>query len=241
MRLWSLIRCDMRLQLRHGYYAAYVFIGIFYVALLRALPLPIRSVALPPVLLSEAAVVGFFFAGTLLHLERSAGTLDALGMTPVRPREYLLARALSLALLTGAVGIVIGAGAVRIAAPLLLTAATVLIGTVFVFSGLAVAARFQGLERFVVWGGLGTAVFGLPVLPHLGLLPSPLWALLPTHPALLLFAASVGDAPGAIGSPDQPLLVPLSMLALLGWVAISFLLAHRWITRYTPGWGGAIR
>lgn len=232
MRVWHALRCDMRLQLRHGFYGAYIFVVLVYVGLLRMLPEAVRVVALPPVLLSEAAIIGFFFAGALLHLERSDGTLQALGMTPLTAGEYILAKMLSLALLNAAaaVAIAVGSGAPHVA-PVLLAATAALTGAIFCLAGVAVASRFQRLERFVVWGGLGSALFALPVLPYLGVLPSPLWAVLPTQPALVLLAAGTGTALPHAASP----------VALALWTALAFVFASRSLMRHTPGWGGVVR
>jgi fluoroquinolone transport system permease protein len=225
-----LLRMEARLQLRGGFVAAYAFLAALYAVLLASLPPGAREAALPPVLLTETAVVGFFFAGTLLHLERAEGALDALAVTPVPPAALVLARALSLAALAAPAALAMGWAATggRARLPLLLAAAG-LATAFFVAAGLAVASRFDSLERFAIWGGLGTTLLGLPVLPYLGIAPSAAWALHPTFPTVALLASACGA-----GIPGAPPLAALLALHL-AWLAAVVVLAARWIGRFGFG------
>jgi fluoroquinolone transport system permease protein len=220
--------CDVRLQLRQGFYAAYAFVAIVYIVLLLALPPAVRLVVLPPLLLSETGVIGFMFAGALLHLERSAGTTSSLAVTPLPAGEYVLARMASLgivAALTATViaGPVLGsAGAARLAP---LAAAAALTTAVFCCAGLAWGAYAATLEQLAVRGGAGTAVLGLPILPYLGIAESPLWYVLPTTPLLRLLDAATRDA----AAPW------LDVTLGLCWLAIAFVIARRTIERRVLG------
>lgn len=230
MSAWSLIRNDVRLQLRHGIYAAYAFVALAYVVLMRLLPADARVIALPPLLLTEVTIIGFFFAGTLLLFERGDGTLTALGATPLSPLQYLLAKWLSLSFAMALTSMAIAWGALgsRVR-PLPLIVTATLIAAAFVPAGLAVASRFTKLERFVVLGGLASAVLGLPVVPYLGALESTFWVAVPTTGALALLACST-DAPGV---SVASLIFGGAILA--GWAVIAFLIARRWVTRYGLG------
>jgi hypothetical protein len=238
---WAVVRTDLRLQIRYGIYAAYVFVAVAYIVLLRSLSPEPRLFVLPPLLLSETGVIGFFFAGTLLHLERNDGVLSALAVTPLRSGRYLASKMVSLALLAALVAIAIGAAAVgtTIRVPLLaLTAA--LTAALFVAGGLAAAAWFRSLDGFAIWGGLGSAAFGLPVLPYLGVLESPAWWLVPTHPALVLLdraagpggAAPAGPAGAVVGGGPETL---LALTVLTAWVVLAFLLGQHWLARHAFG------
>lgn len=241
MSAWSLARTDLRLQNRYGIFVAYAFVAGAYIVVLRNLPPEPRILALPPLLLSEASVIGFFFAGTLLHRERSDGVLGALAVTPLRTSRYLASKMASLALLSALVALVIAAAAVGglVHAPLL-TAAVVLTTALFVAAGLAAAAWFRSLDGFVVRGGLASAFLGLPVLPYLGVVESPFWWVLPTHPALMLLDRAAGPAAagGAAAASGPPMGAPATLLALAAltaWTALAFVLARRWLARRAFG------
>jgi fluoroquinolone transport system permease protein len=222
----ALVLHDLRLQYRSGFYWAYLLVAVSYIVLLRLIPPELRALVLPPVLLSEASVVGFFFAGAMLHFERTDGTLQALGVTPVGTAAYLLARTAALALLNVAVALAVcaGAGLLALNVPVLLAAA-LLTAIFFTLLGTAVSCRFASIDRFVVLGGLVSALFGLSVLPYAGVLDHAAWRVVPTDAALRLLAAAVGSREAAA----PPLLV------LGGWSAAAALLARRWLDRYALG------
>jgi fluoroquinolone transport system permease protein len=220
--------CDVRLQLRQGFYAAYAFVAVVYIVLLLALPPAARLIALPLLLLSETGVIGFMFAGAMLHLERGAGTTMSLAVTPLPGSAYVLARMLSLALvaaLTAAViaGPVLGAAAAARIAPI--AAASALTAAIFCCVGIAWAARVATLEKFAVQGGAGTAVLGLPALPYFGIAESPLWYVLPTTPLLALLEATTRGAGAAWHD----------MLLGLIWTTVAFALARTAVERRVFG------
>jgi fluoroquinolone transport system permease protein len=226
------LRTDLTVQFRYGFHAAYLFVAVMYIGLLLLVPAAPRRLAIAPVLLSEATVIGFIFAGTLLHLERSDGVLRALAVTPLRVRSYLASKVLSLVLLTAAVALAIAwAVGARVHAPLLALGAA-LTAALFTVAGLSAAAFFSSLDRFTVWGGLGASLLALPVLPYLGVLESPLWWLLPTWPALLLLGAGVG-APGSAAGGGAALIAAAAAMTV--WVVAGFLLATRWLERRAFG------
>jgi hypothetical protein len=92
-----------------------------------------------------------------------------------------------------------------------------------------VACRFAGIDRFVVLGGLVSALLGLVVFPFYGVLESPLWRLLPTDAALRLLAAATGGVALDAGR------VALAASGLTLWAAGTALLAHRWVEAHALG------
>jgi fluoroquinolone transport system permease protein len=244
----TLVAHDARMQFRNGFHAAYLFVVVSYIVLLRLLPPGLRAAVVAPVLLSEAAVVGFFFAGALLHFERGDGTLHAIAVTPVRTRDYLAARCVSLCALNTlvALGVAAGADLPRLDLPLLALAA-VLTALFFTLLGTAVASRFGGIDRFVVLGGLVSALLGLAVFPYFGVGQTPLWRILPTDAALRLLGGAtttpdvVAGGPGGL-VPDVALTFHAAAAAaavLLAWSAGAGLLARRWVDVHALGRGGA--
>jgi fluoroquinolone transport system permease protein len=236
MSIAAAARLDLRLQWRHGFYAAYAFTVVVYVLLLRALPADARTILLPPVLLSEASVIGFFFGGAMLHLDRSDGVLSALAVTPLDPGAWALARTLTLVLLTSLACVLVGVGAAPGAVrPLELALAGGLTAAVFVPLGLATAARFEAIERFIIGGGIATALLGLAVLPYFGVAESPLWRLLPTDAALRLLAIGAGRAPTGMAAIAVP------ALTLVAFTLAALVLARRVLVRHAFGRTGVGR
>jgi fluoroquinolone transport system permease protein len=98
-RFLSAFRSDVRYQWRYGFYFVYAFLIACFVAIIRVLPEGWRQTALVAALLGDPALLGFFFIGGILQLERGEGLLDALFASPLRPAEYLVSKAASLGLL----------------------------------------------------------------------------------------------------------------------------------------------
>jgi fluoroquinolone transport system permease protein len=221
----ALFRHDVRLQYRHGLHAAYAFVSIAYIGMYYVLGSTIGNLLLPVVLFSEASVIGFIFAGTLFHFEKADGAHRALAVTPVRTSACLIARASALSLLTVLACFVIVAGTVRTSFhPLQLLLAAGLTSFLFACIGTAMASRFASIDRFAVWGGLLSAVFGLPLLPWFGVLESPLWALFPTGPSLALFGHAL--------AMDAPVHSASAAIFIVVWTVPAFLLSRAWLDRF---------
>jgi len=230
----ALLRNDLRLQYRHGFHAAYAFVIVSYVGVLHMVPVEIRAVVLPPLLLSEITVIGFFFAGTLLHHERGDGSLGAVAVTPVQPLDYLFSKSVSLALLSAPTVLIIVLGGFGGSfEPVSLVIAAVLTPFLFAMLGIAAGSRLATLDHFVIRGGLMTALFGLPIIPYFGFLESPLWLLFPSFPSLHLLSVAVGQ-PMESGRGG----VALSAILLIAWSLPTALLARHWLARYALGRGG---
>lgn len=216
-RLARAFRSDIRYQWRYGFYFIYLFLIAGFVALLRLLPEGWRQTALSAVLLSDPALLGFFFIGGILQLERGEGLLDALFASPLRPWEYLAAKAASLGLLSALAGclIALGSGVPGVAFPLL--APSLLFGSAcFTLIGVSVSVNLRSMNAFLSVDGLWEAVLLVPpLLLLLGVSFPPLEAF-PGSAVLRLAEASAGRGAAAPAA-----------LCLLGWLAAAFWLADR--------------
>ena len=96
MRFTSALKYDLKFQIRHGFYYAYAFVVTFYLIALLNIPLGIREWVTTLVIFSDTSVLGFFFVGSIILLERGQGTLNTLFVTPIRLHEFLLSKSLSL-------------------------------------------------------------------------------------------------------------------------------------------------
>ncbi len=95
-RLTALLRHDVRLQHRYGIYAAYAVVVAFYIGVFQAIGARLPEWLKVVVLYTDPSVLGFFFLGALMLLERSENTRVALAMTPIAPKHYFWSKALSL-------------------------------------------------------------------------------------------------------------------------------------------------
>jgi len=230
--LAAMLAWDVCIQARYGFYAVYAVVTGFYLVVLDALPASLVDRALVLVVVTDTAVLGFYFIGALVLIEKREGVLDALLVTPLGLRGYLLSKAASLTLLaTLASGVVVGfTHGTRVAvAPLL--AGVALTASLFVLVGVAAVARFDTVNRYFFGAVLYGAVLYAPVAGFLGVFDTAAFALLPLEPALVLVnAAFQGAAPASLAYAVAYLLV--------GNVA-AFLLARHQLQRHVVADAGA--
>jgi fluoroquinolone transport system permease protein len=97
-RFLNTLKSDITFQLRQGFYAIYVLVTLVYMVVMMKLPESIKAVAVSLTVFSDPSVLGFFFIGGLVMLEKDQGMFRYLTVTPLSPGEYLLSKAFSMAL-----------------------------------------------------------------------------------------------------------------------------------------------
>lgn len=220
MRLPRLLLADLRFLWRYGFGGLYALFTLLYLLLLAAVPAGVRETAGTLLIFSDPAVMGLFFMGALLLLERSQRVLPAMAVSPAAPWEYALSKALSLALVGTAVGGVLaffsGGG------HLLHTLCAVALGALFFsFVGLIAAFYSGSLNQFLLLSVGAELLLCVPgVLLVFGWLPRWLF----WHPGALVVAGMGGDA--------------LALLLLLPWCILAFWLAARTAAQKMVDLGG---
>jgi fluoroquinolone transport system permease protein len=231
-RFVAAFRNDLRLQWRYGFWVAYVLIAISYVLMLQLFPASwgIRELLVELVVFSDPSVLGFFFVGGLMLLERGEHTLQGCFASPLAIDEWLAAKACSLTVLallaSFAVAWPLVGGALR---PGLLTRAVVPTSTCFVLIGVAIGTRCSTVNRYLFGGALVTFPLMIPMIAVFGVFDSPAFDLLPSGAALDLLAAALGLA-------EISGLAALARTAvLLGWTALAFVWARAWMRVHVLG------
>ena len=108
MRLIAAMKSDLRFQFKHGFYAVYALISVLYMVILQKIPsgLP-KDYTLALIVFSDPAMLGFFFIGGIVMLEKQQGILEYLAVTPLSPREYIISKVVTLSLLSICASVVI--------------------------------------------------------------------------------------------------------------------------------------
>ena len=211
MRQKALILWEMRLQMKYGFYAVYVLLSVFYSLVLYVLPAPWRPMAGAVMIVSDPATMGLFFMGAIVLLEKSQRVLPALAVSPVRCREYLVAKLVSLGSISLLVALVLAVAAgVRPLWPVLV--GTALLSAVFTLGGVLLAAKTPTLNSFLLASvPVELLCFG-PLLLYLFGGEGGLWRWWPTNLGFAMLRGQPGAVlPGLLG------LAPL--LAVLFWLA----------------------
>lgn len=202
-RLAATLACDLRLQLRNGFYLAVAFVAGASVAILRLLPAEAVAWLLPLVVFQNLIVTSFYFIAGLVLLEKTEGTIAARVVTPLRTGEYLGSKVLTLTALSAAEGtavVALGAperlAAAGPAAPGWMVVGLALMALFFALAGFAFVARYGSINEFLLPSVAATVVLAAPIVEWLGLGSSPLWLVHPFAAQFTLVAAPFRPAPG---------------------------------------------
>jgi fluoroquinolone transport system permease protein len=216
------LRRDLRLQWRQGFWLAYALVCLSYVLVLQLFTSGpagsgLRELLIKLVVFSDPSVLGFFFIGGLMLLERSEGTLHGGFASPLRVEEWMLAKLGSLTLLavvaSFAIALPLCGSCVR---PLWLLAAIVPTSTCFVLVGIVAGTRFSTVNRYLLGGGMLSMPLLLPMLGPLGIWDAAVFDLLPSGAALTLLDVGLGHVRPQVW-PAVRALVVLGLWNLLVW------------------------
>ncbi|HCT94373.1 MAG: hypothetical protein A2X19_02790 [Bacteroidetes bacterium GWE2_39_28] len=187
MRLLSAIWSDIRFQIKQGFYLVYLIITIMYLIILSMLPPNVLTIALPLVVFSDPSVLGLFFIGGIILLEKSQGVMMAIVVTPLKTEEYVLSKAISLAFVS-----VMAAIAITALSPIinvnwiLLIISTILTAGLFTLSGIMINAGCNNVNQYMVKTIPYMLLFVLPCFSLLGFEYSYLFTVVPSVAALRL-------------------------------------------------------
>ncbi|HHS81957.1 MAG TPA: hypothetical protein ENJ68_00420 [Devosia sp.] len=224
-----LLRYELILQSRNKIYLAYGFVlgieTLFFVLLGKFVPT--WSAAL--FFYSDPAVLGFFFLGALMMLERSENTRPVLATTPISAWDYFWCKTLSLtALSLVALSVLALAIHASINWPLLLVSVT-LISLTFIATGFFFALTFKTVTAYL----MGSAAAFIPIM-----LPM-FWALSPNMPPYLAVLPPVAHfrliliaVAGYRATPGE---LALLLVVTLGTAMAVSLFAHRILKKELGG------
>lgn len=172
-RLAATLGTDVRLQWRNGFYAATAFVVVFSILLLRWLPPEAAMLILPVVIVENVLVNTFYFVSGLLLLERVEGTFAAQSVTPLRADEYLGSKLATLTLLSLAESLLI---AVAVFGPgawvITMAAGVALAAMLFCLAGVALIARYDSINEFLMPSVLYAFLLTAPILGIFGFGPT---------------------------------------------------------------------
>jgi len=211
MRIKSLLRGDVRFQMKYGFYFIYLLFSLLYIGLLYALPDAWRSKAAILMIFTDPSAMGLFFMGAIVLFEKSERVLDSIAVSPAKPREYVLAKLVSIGLISTAVGLVIRISAGVVTNPALFIAGVFLGSCMFSAIGLIIACKIKTLNEFILTTIPAQLLINIPAIIWIFWYRES-WLLI--HPGvsmIVLFEGSKGALP--------------ALLFLLLWTALFFEIA----------------
>jgi fluoroquinolone transport system permease protein len=183
----SAIAYDMKFQIRHGFYGVYVLVCGFYVLLLHYLSPDYKEKAALLLTFSDPGALGLILAGGIVLLEKDQGVHDSLFITPLRLREYLVAKAVSISAIS-----LCAAWAIHLlslgmpAAPVRFSIGVLLTSALFTFLSIGIVARARSINGFILLSQLYSVPLAIPLLGFFGIGPAGLYWIFPTQGSLVL-------------------------------------------------------
>lgn len=181
MRLWSLLRGDIRFQYKYGFYFLYLIFSVLYISLIFAFPEAWREKAAILMIFSDPAAMGLYFMGAIVLFEKSERVLDSIAVSPARTYEYMLSKLFSIGMISVIVGFAIGffSNAVNITMHFIM--GIFLCSCLFSAVGLIIAAKSISLNGFIISTIPAQLIINIPAVAWLfGWKPA--WLLL--HPGV---------------------------------------------------------
>jgi len=151
MRFLSALTNDICYQVKYGFYFLYVFITAIYVAILFVVPAEYKKVVASIIILTDPAMLGTFFIGGIWLLEKGEGLHGFLGISPLRPMEYILSKAVSLSVISTLAADLIVLFGLREQANYLALSVSVFVGSmVFTSFGLLIASYARSVNHYMI-------------------------------------------------------------------------------------------
>lgn len=212
---FSLLKCNIKLQHRQGFSAAWAVISVFYILGLYFLPENLKMKIIPLILLSEPSTFAMIFTGAILLLERDEGLLENLFITPMSIREYMLSKAFALSLPASISTVVI---ALALRGPswslLLIPPGVILTSVFFVLLTFIPASASKDIMGLLYRIGIYGSIFVFSILDYFGILTGYHQYLLPSKGTLDLMSIAIGAKEGSL------LVVILSLISLCAGILI---------------------
>ncbi len=167
MRKRALLFGDIRFQFKYGFYFIYFILSLLYISLIFALPADWRKPAGLLMIFSDPAAMGLYFMGAIVLFEKSQRVLDSLVISPVKPTEYVLSKLLSIAVISTAVGLILGLVSNGISNFPYFLLGVFLCSCLFSSVGLMVASRISTLNAFIIATIPAELLINIPAVAYL--------------------------------------------------------------------------
>ena len=226
MRLLQALKHDVKYQFRYGFYYAYLFVSVIYIAILLYLPTEFKALVTGIIVFSDPAMLGFFFVGAIILVEKGENIFEGLFVTPLKVNEFLISRVLSLSVLALTTSLVIAIIALGFNFNyILLFTGLMLTAVFFTFLGLTLAVRVKTVNEYILYSILYSIIISIPILEFIGIYESTLFYLWPTRASLLLI---LGAFTGNIAVFEMI----YSIFILIIWVIVAYKWVYSWFYKY---------
>lgn len=212
---------DIRIQIRSHFYTATFFmlaVIALVIWMIPVSPLPPKFTAL--LIFSDSAVMGLAFVGALVLMEKGAGTLSALSVTPMPGWIYVASKIITFTLLGVFCGMLIASLARRGAINIPVIFSALIISNMFsVLLGFALISRTDSVNGFLANLLMASFILALPLTAYFNLAPDAInnaLTLIPSYAMLVTVEAGLSSAP--ISTETIIAAIYLAAWIIGGWI-----------------------
>jgi fluoroquinolone transport system permease protein len=216
----KLLKYDIDIQWRSGYWSVYSIMGFLYILILLNIPISIRDEAAIAIIFMDTSVLGLIFVGALVLFEKQQGVLQSMSVTPLKLNTYICSKVLSLTLLSLVISSLIWIIPLRTLQGYgYILSGVALSSVVFTIFGLGFTSGVTSFNQYLARIFMGSLIFSLPVFPFI-LFPEMSWLIIfPTNAALDLFLQTLNGTFSIIQIID--------ILFLVIWTFIMMIFARK--------------
>ncbi len=151
MRWLTALKADLFFQFKQGFYYIYAILSLIYLIIFSQISDSVLQFVLPIVMFTDPSVLGLFFIGGLLLLEKEQGILSLTYITPLKIYEFVMSKVISLILISLLAVIVISLvsynGSVNY---LSLISGIILTSIIFTLYGFLIASKAKSINDYFV-------------------------------------------------------------------------------------------
>ena len=221
-RVATLLRWEIRIQARYYIYAGAVVALAILAGMVSVVPFELPAEFIAVLIVADSGIIAFFMVGVLILMEKSEGTMSAIGVTPTPAWAYVLARSASLAALSvvGGMALVLIDFAGRVDMVLMIVA-LVSTSIMAVLWGFVAVAGATTVNQYLGRAIPAVVLLALPLLSITGLISIYWTIILPSHAIFLLFIGAV--EPALITTAEWT----YAALYSLAWIIAGWFIALR--------------
>jgi fluoroquinolone transport system permease protein len=219
MRILGALKADIVFQFKQGFYVIYVMMTLVYMIAAGRLPDNIKDIVVPLVIFSDPSVVGLFFIGGIIMLEKTQGVFQFVRVTPLKTIEYVMSKVLSLTLLALTAGLAIS-----------FTVYGMGFNVILLSAGIILTSVFFTLYGFVILPGCRTVnQYMIKMIPYMLVMMAPCVSLLDFKyswiPGILPGAAGLKLVYGAFeGMAVLDVIVSLLSMLIFNFLILMYVL-----------------
>lgn len=193
-RITNAIKWDAVLIYKYGIVTIAGAMAIIYSLVLMVSEIPDKEKLLTVVVFSDPVMYGFLFTAVMLLFEKDSNTHQALAVSPLSAKQYILSKATIFTILALTFSYIVAfAAQPEILHYLLFFIAIVFSSFLFVFIGIIGVSFVSNFNQFILLMPIVLAPTCLPFLSFFNLYNSWVFYLLPTQACLYLFEASFSE------------------------------------------------